>query len=348
MKFVKLRKLKKGDKVAILSPSFAAPGVWPHIYELGLKRLRDVFELEPVEFPSTKKVGASTEERAKDLIAAFSDSGIKAVIATIGGDDQVTYIKNLPGKPFRENPKPFFGFSDNTHFINHLWQNGIPSYYGGCLFTQFGMPHEMDEFTVRYLNHAFFGNEIISLEESGFCKDISFNWDNSENVNKERPKDNCGGWVWGESNNAAIDGFTWGGCLESIDEMLRHNFVLPSLEQFKDIVLFIETSEELPSSDYVHRVLRALGERGVLKKFRGMLVGRPQAWSIENPVDSYEKRRKYREDQQVVIFDTVKKYNKDTIVVQNIDFGHTDPQICLPTGSFIRVNSIDKKIEVQF
>lgn len=117
---IKLNKLKKGDKVAILSPSFAAPGKWPHIYGLGLKRLTEVFELEPVEFPATKKIGASTEERTKDLIAAFEDKGIKGVISSLGGDDQITYIKNLPRDLFVNNPKPYFGYSDNTHFMNFL------------------------------------------------------------------------------------------------------------------------------------------------------------------------------------------------------------------------------------
>ena len=32
------------------------------MYELGLTRLRDIFGLEPVEFPTTKKLGASKEE----------------------------------------------------------------------------------------------------------------------------------------------------------------------------------------------------------------------------------------------------------------------------------------------
>ncbi len=68
-----LPKLKPGDKVAILSPSFAAPAVWPHIHEFGLQRLRDHFNLEPVEYPTTRKRNARQEERAKDLIAAFQD-----------------------------------------------------------------------------------------------------------------------------------------------------------------------------------------------------------------------------------------------------------------------------------
>ena len=121
-----LHKLNLGHKVAIVSPSFAAPGKWPAIYELGVSRVRDVFGLEPVEFPTTKKLGASAEERTRDLIAAFEDSDIKAVIASIGGDDQVTYIKYLPAEPFVRNPKPFFGFSDNSHVMNFLWLCGVP------------------------------------------------------------------------------------------------------------------------------------------------------------------------------------------------------------------------------
>ena len=132
----KFSKLSKGDKVAIVSPSFAAPGRFSDVYKLGLERLRTVFGLLPVEYPTTAKLGASGDERAADLIAAFNDPEIKAVIATIGGDDQVTYIKNLPAEPFVNNPKPFFGYSDNSHFCNFLFLNGIPSYYGGSLFTQ--------------------------------------------------------------------------------------------------------------------------------------------------------------------------------------------------------------------
>lgn len=122
--------------MAVVSPSFAAPGRWPAVYQLGLKRVREDFCLEPVEFPATEKLGASGEERAEDLVAAFEDPEIKVVVASLGGDDQVTYIKNLPTAPFTQNPKPFFGFSDNSHFCNWLFLNGIPSFYGASLFTQ--------------------------------------------------------------------------------------------------------------------------------------------------------------------------------------------------------------------
>ena len=64
-----LDKLQPGDKAAILSPSFGAPGTWPHVYQLGLERLRG-FGLEPVEFPTTTQVNALAKDRAAGERAA--------------------------------------------------------------------------------------------------------------------------------------------------------------------------------------------------------------------------------------------------------------------------------------
>lgn len=345
MKFIALPKLKKGDKVAILSPSFAAPGKWPHVYELGLKRIREVFELEPVEFPTTTQIGASKEERSKDLIDAFKDTEIKAVIASLGGNDQVTYVKNLPAEPFINNPKPFFGFSDNTHFMNHLWLNGVPSYYGGAVLTQFAMQGEMDEFTVNYLKKALFEEGEFELEASKKYNDIGLNWNDPETLNNRRTYEYNDGWIWdGTQNTEAI---TWGGCVESIDEILRHGVDIPTLEQFENIILFAETSEEIPSHEYVRRVFRALGERGIIKRLKGVLIGRPKAWEFDKP-NTAEQKSEYRKNQRDAILEIVRSYNESIPVVQNLDFGHSDPQICLPMGKKIRINSNEKSIKIEF
>lgn len=342
---VKLNKLKKGDKVAVLSPSFAAPGRWPHVYELGLKRLREVFELEPVEFPTTKKVGASKEERAKDLIAAFEDEEIKGVISSLGGDDQITYIKDLPKDPFINNPKPFFGYSDNTHFENFLWLNGIPSFYGGSLFVQFAEQGEINEYTSKYLKLALFEEGEFEVEASKEYNDMGLDWSDPENLNKKRVYESNEGWDWNGNQNA--EGITWGGCVESIDEILRHGVDIPSLEQFENIVLMTETSEEIPTANYVHRVYRALGERGILERVKAILVGRPKAWEFDKQ-NSTEQKKEYRKQQQGTCLEVVRKYNPTVPVVQNMDFGHTDPQIPMPYGSKASIDSQNKKIFLTF
>jgi muramoyltetrapeptide carboxypeptidase LdcA involved in peptidoglycan recycling len=343
--FQRLPKLKKGDKVAILSPSFAAPGRWPAVYEFGLKRIREVFGLEPIEYPTTKQIGASAEERSRDLIAAFEDGPIKAVITSLGGDDQVVYAKNLPKEPFTNNPKPFFGYSDNTHIQNHLWLCGVPSYYGGALFTQFAMQGEMDEFTIEYLRHALFDEGEFELKVSDRYNDIGLNWNEPENLTISREYEPNTGWLWDGTVNA--EGVTWGGCVESIDDILRNGVPMPTLKDFQSIVLFAETSEEMPSADYVRRVYRALGERGILQRVRAVLVGRAKAWEYDKLQNANQKRA-YRDDQALTILETVRQYNQTIPIVQNVDFGHTDPQICLPNGAQIRLDSSAKKMYAKF
>lgn len=42
-------KARPGDRVAVLSPSFAAPGAFPAVHEQALRRLTEVTGLVPVE-----------------------------------------------------------------------------------------------------------------------------------------------------------------------------------------------------------------------------------------------------------------------------------------------------------
>ena len=99
-----------GDRIAVISPCAGLPGLFPRPYELGLERLRKEFGLEPVEYPATRKMGSTPQERADDIHAAFADPDIKAVMATIGGDDQITVLPLLDRELIRANPKPFFGY----------------------------------------------------------------------------------------------------------------------------------------------------------------------------------------------------------------------------------------------
>ncbi|RLC35691.1 LD-carboxypeptidase [Candidatus Shapirobacteria bacterium] len=338
-------KLQLGDKVAIVSPSFAGPGQWPEIYQLGLHRLTKEFKLKPVEFPTTRQVRASARDRSVDLISAFRDKKIKAIIASLGGNDQVTYVKNLPNQVFREHPKAFFGFSDNTHLSNHLWLNSIISYYGGMILTQFAFQQGMDPFTIKYLKKAMFVGGWTQLEASHQYNDIDLDWADPNNISKNRVYENNSGWFW--DGQGMIEGISWGGCLESIDEMLRHGIAIPSLTDFENIILFTETSEETPSKSYVFRVYRALGERGILAKVKAFLVGRPKAWSFENQQTTSAKK-KYRQAQRETIIEIIRRYNPTAPIVQNLDIGHTEPQIPLPYGGKLKVDTSKREIWAKF
>src|SRR5690625_901910 len=107
MEFVSVPKAQIGDRVAILSPSFAAPAVAPAVHEQAMERLVAITGLVPVEYPTTRKLGASADDRAADLNEAFGDPEIRAVLAVIGGEDQITVVPHLDADLVRRDPKPF-------------------------------------------------------------------------------------------------------------------------------------------------------------------------------------------------------------------------------------------------
>ena len=147
-------KAQPGDRVAILSPSLAAPGFAPAVHEQAMARLEALTGLVPVEYPTTRQLGASPEERARDLNAAFADPSIRAILATVGGDDQITVIPHLDGAAALSDPKPFLGYSDNTNLHQWLWSLGIASFHGGSTQIHVGPGPNVDPIHLDSLRAA--------------------------------------------------------------------------------------------------------------------------------------------------------------------------------------------------
>lgn len=195
-KFVELPKLKYGDRVAIVSPAGDAAGRFPWVYELGLQRLEKEFGLKPKEYPTTQKIGASHEEKAKDLMEAFSETDNKAIFATIGGFDQIQMLKLLSPDVFIKNPKPFFGSSDNTQFVNFLWNHNIPSYYCGSIMPQLAFPATMPELSVEYLKHAMFDRGEYEIKTSTEFNEETNDWADEKKWPQTRKMEPNRGWLW--------------------------------------------------------------------------------------------------------------------------------------------------------
>jgi muramoyltetrapeptide carboxypeptidase LdcA involved in peptidoglycan recycling len=94
-----------GEAVAVLSPSGRSAARFPAPFDLGLRRLREELRLEPVEYPTTRAPAASPAERARDVHAAFADAEVKAVIAAIGGEDELKVLAHLDGDVLGANPQ---------------------------------------------------------------------------------------------------------------------------------------------------------------------------------------------------------------------------------------------------
>lgn len=341
--------LKPGDKVAIISPSAGLPSVFPWVYRQGLQRIREIFHLEPVEFPtacaSPGYLSANPQARAKDVNDAFADPTIKGIIATIGGNDQVRILSYLDKDLISKNHKRFFGYSDCTNLHLFLWNLGMTSYYGGAVMTQFAMGGEMDPYTIESLQKGLFSPTIGHVTACNVWSDIDLDWANRENLSKKRGRYPSTGWLWHNNKGALIQGKLWGGCLEVLTFHLSIKRYLPSVEELDGTILYIETSEEMPHEVFVYRFLAALAELDILNRFKAILVGYPKAQFMGQ--EPPEGRAAYLANQQQAIKQALIDYEVSMPVIFNMNFGHTDPQMLIPNGAIATIDGKNKTISFE-
>jgi muramoyltetrapeptide carboxypeptidase LdcA involved in peptidoglycan recycling len=163
------------------------PAVYPAVYEQGLRRISEVFGLVPVEYPTTRTMDAPLQERARDVRAAFADPTVKAIVSSIGGEDQIKLLKYLDPELIGAHPKPFFDYSDNTNLHVFLWNLEIVSYHGGSVMVQFGRSRAMHPYTVASLRQALFEREEVELSPAPEYTDEELDWAESAALMRQPP-----------------------------------------------------------------------------------------------------------------------------------------------------------------
>jgi len=135
---LKPRALGPGDRIAVIAP--ASPFAREE-FDAGLAELRSL-GFEPVYtdavFARDFYVAGAAELRARDLLDAWTDPSVAAVIAARGGYGSVQLLPLLSSAAFRDAPKAFIGFSDNTSLLNWLMQDcGIVAFHGPMIEGRF-------------------------------------------------------------------------------------------------------------------------------------------------------------------------------------------------------------------
>ena len=337
-----------GDRVAVIAPSSGAAAYARDVLALACDRLREHFDLDPVIYPSARQsdeyLRAHPEARAASIHAAFRDPDISAVFATIGGDDQLRVIDHVDPGVLRAHPTRFFGMSDNTNLHMTLWNAGVVGFYGGQLLNQVGTPGFFPGYSERYLRRALFEDSIGELEQSESWSDDVVEWTHDEYAGMEPEYEDAPGWTW--RDNGAVSGLVWGGCLPVIYWRYAADRDCPSMERLDGEILAIETAENLPSAERVRWTFQALGERGLLERFDGVLVGRPQTRNrFEDP--GKEEREQFRREQRDAITAMLDRYNPTATAVFDVEFGHTNPTAPIPIGGRVSIDPASESISFE-
>lgn len=336
-------KAAPGDRVAVLSPSFAAPAVAPAIHEQGLRRLTEVTGLIPVEYPTTRRLDALAKDRAADLNAAFADPSIRAVLATIGGEDQITVVPHLDPELIRSDPKPFLGYSDNTNLLNWLWTTGVAGFYGGSVQVQLGAGPDLDPIHRAALRAALITGERLEITEPGESEDFGREWTDPAALSEYGDREPTDPWTW-SGPARTVTGPTWGGCIEALQWILTAGRFPVDPAVVAGGVLLVESSEEIIPAREFGWILRSLGERGLLAAVDAVLVARPPASDLAQPRPPAADRAAHRAAQRDVAIETIDRYHPEAVVCVGVPFGHTRPQWILPYGGEITVDGKARRI----
>ncbi|KIA90133.1 S66 peptidase family protein [Kaistella jeonii] len=246
--------LKKGDKIAIISPAGA---VEESQLEKGLKLIESK-GYEPVlgkhlytKFSNGYNYAGTEKERIQEVNWAFNNEKIGAIWASRGGYGCQHLLRHLKLSKFKQNPKWYIGYSDNTVVQSFLLKNNFVSIHGQTIKTSsFGVTDES-------YNLIF---DVLEGKRPKYVIDkTQFNRD------------------------GFAEGTLVGGNLALVYALLGTNYSF----NFKDKILFIE---DIGENFYaLDRMLISLDLAGVFRNIKGLIIGGMTNMGDEEDNKSYEE-----------------------------------------------------------
>ena len=328
MKLEKPKHLSAGDMIATVSVSNGWAGdpdiFWK--YELGKKRLEDIFELNVQAAPNSMRgheyLKSNPKARADDLMWAFENKTIKAIIANIGGNDSIQIIPFIDPAVIKNNPKIFIGFSDaiNVHLL--CYKAGLSTSYGHNLLSTIAA----DTQNFHPYSEKWFKNTLFDVSPIGTIEPSdSWTFDEPNYLEKNFKRNyypNPGYKLI--QGNGIVRGKLFGGFGLSEFENSSIAFVD---DDFENSILFIEDIPIFFTPKLIEEFFRKLGEKGFLKKMRGIIIGK-----IRKNI-SFDEHGHFIKN---VISDELGL--KDLPVLYGLNFGHSSPQFILPYGAQAEIN----------
>ncbi len=336
---LKPQKLHKGDTVAIMSPSWGGPSVFPHVYEAGLKTLEKL-GLKIKEYPSARKdatfLAQNPEFRAQDINDAFADDAVKAIFVSIGGNDSVRILPFLNRDSIQKNPKIIMGYSDATTFLTYLNQWGLVTLYGPTVMAGLAQWENLSAAFREHITTLLFDNSQAYTYHpyEKYCNGYE-DWSEKQNADQTKPFEKNDGWRWLQGEGI-VEGKLFGGCIEVLEFMKSTKF-WPAPDFWEGRILLLEASEDKPTPEQVKYMLRNYGMQGVFDKIAGLLFGRAR---------DYSKEEKAQLDENILSIVKGEFQHPDLPIVSNVDFGHTDPQLIMPLGITMKIDCEGKKLQL--
>jgi len=347
---IKPKALRPGDIVATISLSWGGASIFPERYKSAKAQFEKTFDVKIIEAPNSLKsdevLYKNPQMRLDDLMWAFENKDVKAILTNIGGDDTIRLLPLMNETHFKtmqNNPKIFLGMSDTT--ANHFMclKAGITSFYSPCLMFGYGENGGVPDYIIQNTKKTLFSQIPVGMiEESKAYIVDRVDW--GDLTAPLRPLTPTTPWRY-IGGTQTVQGRLIGGCTD-LFPFINGTSLWPDIEEWENTILFLETSEDKPTPTAILYLMRNLGAQGILKKLKGILFARPGGEFL--PTESTQKEeylKSYLEYDNVLI-QACKEFNVNIPIVTNMDFGHTVPQAILPYGVKAEINPQQKTVSL--
>lgn len=331
MKLVKPKKLNKGDIIATISPCWGVAGaddaVWK--YEVGKHRLEELglkVAAAPNSMKGEKYLQQNPKARAEDILWAFENSDIKAIIANIGGNDSEIVLPYLNSEVIHLNPKIFVGYSDVMNYHLYCYKAGLSTFYGPNLLPIIAETPNFHPYSKFWFEKVLFDNSVIGKIEPAKTYSCDENNYFDKSYAKQYHKET--GYIFVQGNGI-VKGQLFGG------HTGIKNFEGIKAEDFFDKIVFIEDIAMFFTPKHLADFIDWLGNIGALQKIRGLLIGKLCGYNS------------FTEHEKALLKTVNEKYGlTDLAIVANVNFGHTSPICILPYGAETEIDFDNRTISV--
>ena len=279
-------------------------------------------------------------------MAAYADPSIRAVLATIGGDDQITVLPHLDPAPFRADPKPFFGYSDNTNLLNWLWTHGVAGYHGGSTMVHLGRGAGMQPVSADSLRAALFTGGDLEIRPVERFSDEELDWDDPAGADRVGARRAQPGLDLAPARP--------GGHRADLGRQPGDPALEPGRRPVdpagRGLRRLRAAAGDLRGDAVGRRGVPDAAQRGRARAARAV-PGHPgghRQGDQPGATAATGGARRYREEQRAAVLRALADYNPAAMVVFGVDFGHTDPQWVLPYGGRITVDGPARRITAHY
>ncbi|HEX6960679.1 MAG TPA: LD-carboxypeptidase, partial [Lacipirellula sp.] len=258
-------------------------------------------------------LAGTDERRAEEMMQAFTDDEVDAVLCVRGGYGVMRMLDRLDFDKIRENPKPLLGFSDITALHAALQAKAkMVTFHGPRPASGLGGEDGPTDFTAKYVCRA-----LEAHEEPGYTIEVP------ESVA------NVGSFGSGKATGRLV-----GGNLSLISALEGTPYAIDC----RDAILLIEDVNEAPYR--IDRMLAQLKLAGKLKQIRGAVLGQ---FTTE-----YVREDKLTDDARFETNGVLAQYFKDTgiPVLVNYPIGHHKQNATVPLGAQVEIDADAKTLRI--